>query len=96
MINNKFAEISGLKLNKKKTKAIWIGSQKKNKTRPLATDLTNKPTKTLGIYTLYNHNKNMTKTFSSKFKNGNKTKSLAVFGPHPYGMNLIGKSIRDF
>ena len=31
-ILNKFAEISGLKLNRKKTKAIWIGWQKKNKT----------------------------------------------------------------
>ena len=32
MIINKFAEISGLKLNKKtKTKAIWIGSQSKIK-----------------------------------------------------------------
>ena len=51
MIINKFAEISGLKLNKKKTKAIWIGSQKKNKNRPLAIDITNEPTKTLGIYT---------------------------------------------
>ena len=33
MIINNFGEISGLKLNKKKTKAIWIGSEK-NKTRP--------------------------------------------------------------
>ena len=32
MIINKFAEISGLKLNKKtKTKAIWIASQSKIK-----------------------------------------------------------------
>ena len=58
MIINKFAEISGLKLNKKKTKAICIGSQKKNKTKPLAIDITNEPTKTLGIYILYNRNKN--------------------------------------
>ena len=33
-----------LKLNKKKTKAIWIGSQKKNKTKPLAIAITNEPT----------------------------------------------------
>ena len=68
MIINKFAEISGLKLNKKKTKAIWIGSQKKNKTRPLAKDITNEPTETLGINISYNRHKNKTKTFSSKFK----------------------------
>ena len=58
IIINKFAEISGLKLNKKKTKAIWIGSQKNNKTKPLAIDITNEPTKTLGIYISYNRNKN--------------------------------------
>ena len=58
MIINKFSKISGLKLNKKKTKAIWIGSQRKNKTRPLAIDITNEPTKTLGIYISYNSNKN--------------------------------------
>ena len=40
MIISKFAEISGLTLNKKKTKAIWIGLQRKNKTRPLAIDMT--------------------------------------------------------
>ena len=50
MIINKFAEISGHNLKKKKTKAIWIGLQKKNKTRPLAIDITNDPTKRLGIY----------------------------------------------
>ena len=47
LIINKFTEISGLKLNKKKTKAIWIGSQKKNKTKPLAINITNEPTVTL-------------------------------------------------
>ena len=47
MLINKFSDISGLKLNKKKTKAIWIGLQRKNKTRPLAIDITNEPTKTM-------------------------------------------------
>ena len=68
MIINKFAEISGLKLNKKKTKAIWIGSQKKNKTKPLAIDITNEPTKTLGIYISYNRNKNNNQTFFIKIQ----------------------------
>ena len=36
MIINKFAEISGLKLNKKNPKAIWVGSKTKDKTKPLA------------------------------------------------------------
>ena len=68
MVINKFAEISGLKLNKKKTKAIWIGSQKKNKTKPLAIDITNEPTKTLGIYISYNRNKNNNQNFFIKIQ----------------------------
>ena len=32
---NKLNEISGLKLNKKKTKSMWIGSAKNNKTKLL-------------------------------------------------------------
>ena len=58
MIINNFARKSALKLKKKKTKAIWIRSQKKNKTRPLAIDITNEPTKTMGIYISYNRNNN--------------------------------------
>lgn len=84
MIINKFTEISGLKLNKKKTKARWIGSQKKNKTRPLAIDITNELTKTLGIYISYNSNQNNDQNlFHQKSKNGNKTECLAVSGPCP-------------
>ena len=66
-ILNKFAEISGLKLNRKKTKAIWIGSQKENKTKSLATDITNQSSKTLGIYICTIVMRTRTKTFSSKF-----------------------------
>ena len=36
---NKSNEISGLKLNKKKTKAMWIGSAKNNKTNPIKNQL---------------------------------------------------------
>ena len=68
MIINMFSEISGLKLNKKKTKAIWIGSQKKNKTKPIAIDITNEPTKTLGIYISYNRNKNNNQNFFIKIQ----------------------------
>ena len=58
MIINKFAKIWGFKLNKRKTKANWIGSQKKNKTTPLAIDITDESTKSLEIYVSYNRNKN--------------------------------------
>jgi len=68
MIINKFAEISGLELNKKKTKAIWIGSQKKNKTKPLTIDITDEPTKTPGIYVSYDRNKNNNQNFFIKIQ----------------------------
>ena len=55
-------------MNKKKTKAIWIGSQRKNNTRPLAIDITNEPTKTLEIYISYNRNKNNDQNFFIKIQ----------------------------
>ena len=35
-VSGKFGDISGLKLNRKKTRALWIGSLKNNKTKPLS------------------------------------------------------------
>ena len=53
-----FGEISGLKLNGKKTKAMWIGSLKKNKTKPLEIDVPSGPIKTLGTYISNDRDKN--------------------------------------
>ena len=44
----------------------WIAG--KNKTRPLAIDITNEPTKTLGIYISYNRNKNNDQNFFIKMQ----------------------------
>ena len=46
---NKFNKISGLKLNKKKTKVMWIGSAKNNKTKPLGFQPYQEPIKSLGV-----------------------------------------------
>ena len=46
-----FSAISDLKLNKKKTKAMWISSAKKNETKPPGF-------KPLGINLSYKHEKN--------------------------------------
>ena len=46
-----FSAISDLKLNKKKTKAMWISSAKKNETKPPGF-------KPLGINLSYRHEKN--------------------------------------
>ena len=53
VINN-FSVISGLKLNKKKKKAMWIGSAKNNETKPLGFESYKEPIKSLGIYKMDN------------------------------------------
>ena len=46
----KFGVLSGLQLNKKKTKAMWIGSSSKNKTEHLEFKCPKDPIKFLGTY----------------------------------------------
>ena len=55
---NKFKEISQLKLNKKKTKAMWIGSAKNNITKPLSFQPYQEPIKSLGVNLSYNQDRN--------------------------------------
>jgi len=50
---NEFSAISGLKLNKKKTKAMWIGSARNNKTKPLGFESYHEPVKSLGVNLSY-------------------------------------------
>ena len=47
------ADISGLKINCKKTEGMWIGSIKENKAKPLRIRLPNEPIKTIGVYYVY-------------------------------------------
>ena len=44
-IVNSFGVLSGLQLNKKKTKALWIGASSKNKTEPLKFQCPKEPIK---------------------------------------------------
>ena len=52
---NKFSLCSGLKLNKDKTEALWIGKDKYNIAKPLSIKWPDKPLKLLGLY--IGHNK---------------------------------------
>ena len=86
VINN-FNVISGLKLNKKKTKAImWIGSAKNNKTKPLGFEIYQEPTKSLGVNLSYNQDRNNNLNFFVKiYKMDTKlnlwlTRDLTIFG----------------
>ena len=63
-----FGEISGLKLNSKKTKAMWIDSLKNNKTKPLEVDVPADPIKTLGTYLSNDRDKNNDLNFFLKIQ----------------------------
>ena len=65
-IISEFNAISGLKLNEKKTKAMWIGSAKNNKTKPLGFESHHEPVKSLGVNLSYNRDKNNNLNFFVK------------------------------
>jgi len=50
---NEFGSISSLKLNVKKTKALWLGKWRNNRTTPLQLSWPRNPVKILGIYFSY-------------------------------------------
>ena len=54
----RFGTISGLKLNKKKTKAMWLGSMKNSKSKILEFESTRDPVKVFGTFISYNHVQN--------------------------------------
>ena len=56
-----FGAISGLKLNRKKTKAMWLGSMKHNTCKILEFNSTREPVKVLGIFLSYNQDEKLMK-----------------------------------
>ena len=66
-----FKNISGLKLNMGKTKAIWLGSWRLNKDKLLVLNWVNEPVRALGIFISYNDKGNNKKNVLSKIDNLN-------------------------
>jgi len=62
-MNERFGTISGLKLNKKETKAMWLGSMKNSKSKILKFKSTRDPVKVLETSISYNHVKNGKENF---------------------------------
>ena len=93
-IIGRFGGISGLKLNKKKTKAMWIGSSKHKNTKILEFRSTKDPIKILGAHLSYNADKNNDANFFSKIRkmktklNLWQTRDLTL-----YGKSLLAKSL---
>ena len=63
---NDFAPVSGLKLNVKKTKALWLGKWRNNRMTPLQLSWPRDPVKILGIYFSYDDKMNDHYNFNLK------------------------------
>ena len=93
-IVEQFGSISGLKLNKKKTKAMWIGSSKTKNTKILEFRSTKVPIKILGAHLSYNVDKNNDANFFVKIRkmktklNLWQTRDLTL-----YGKSLLAKTL---
>ena len=68
MILESFGEVSGLKLNIEKTKAMWLGKLVNNKEKPLDLKWVKNPTRTLGIYVSYDSQGNDKLNFETKIQ----------------------------
>ena len=89
VINN-FNVISGLKLNKKKTKAMWIGSAKNNKTKPLGFEIYQEPIKSLGVNLSYNQDRNNNLNFFVKIYKMDIVEPVANERSYYYGTYNVG------
>ena len=81
-----FGEISGLRLNLEKTKAMWLGKWSGNKSKPLRLKWVSSPTRILGIYFSYDEKGNNEMNFNLKIDKLQtnldiwKSRDLTLFG----------------
>ena len=86
-----FGIISGLKLNKKKTKVMWIGSMKDSNLKVLDFETTKEPIKVLGVHLSYNNSKCTEKNFYNINKMKTKLNLWLSRDLKIYGKSLLGK-----
>ena len=63
-----FRTLSGLKINKDKTEALWLGVNKNNRNKPLGIKWSDEPIKVLGVFIGNNYKQVLDVNFSSKIK----------------------------
>ena len=86
MILGLFGNMSGLRLNLGKTKAIWLGSWRTNIKKPLELNWTKEPIRALGILISYNEQGNSKENVAKKIDNLNtkldiwRGRKLSLFG----------------
>ena len=89
-----FGVISGLKLNRKKTKAMWLGSMKHNTCKILEFKSTREPVKVLGIFLSYNQDKNIDENFLSRIRKMKTKLNLWLSRDLTlYGKSLLAKTL---
>ena len=89
-----FGTVSGLKLNKKKTKAMRLGTMKHSSSKILDFKSIKDPIKVLGAFLLYNQNKNVEENFSNKIRKMKTKLNLWLSRDLTlYGQSLLAKSL---
>ena len=89
-----FGVISGLKLNRKKTKAMWLGSMKHNTSKILEFKSTREPIKVLGIFLGYNQDKNIAENFLNRIRKMKTKLNLWLSRDLTlYGKSLLAKTL---
>ena len=89
-----FGNISGLKLNKKKTKAMWLGSMKNSNSKILEFKSTKDPIKVLGAFLSYNHDKSVEENFIKRIRKMKVKLNLWLSRDLTlYGKSLLAKTL---
>ena len=89
-----FGAISGLKLNRKKTKAMWLGSMKHNISKILEFKSTREPVKVLGIFLGYNQDKIIAENFLNRIRKMKTKLNLWLSRDLTlYGKSLLAKTL---
>ena len=93
-ILDRFGIASGLKLNKNKTKAMWMGSMKGSRLKVLDLKTIKEPIKVLGINLSYNSNKCVEENFFVKIKKVRTKLNLWLSRDLTiYGKSLLAKAL---
>ena len=88
-----FGNVSGLKLNEKKTKAMWLGTMKNSNSKVLRFKTTKDPIKVLGTFLSYNEEKNIEENFIKRIRRMKVKLNLWLSRDLTlYGKTLLAKS----
>ena len=89
-----FGTVSDLKLNKKKTKAMWLGTMKHSRSKILEFKSTKDPIKVLGTFLSYNQNKNVEDNFMNRIRRMKTKLNLWLSRDLTlYGKSLLAKTL---